>query len=78
MTKNAVLDVGTKKHVATEEDQEPLNYLEDSISTKKLVASGISEIEDSDKNWVTQSPYFNRLHIAHGQSFLDCETKIWS
>ena len=26
----------------------------------------------------TQSPYINRLRTAHGEGFLDCETKIWS
>ena len=45
---DAVLDVGTRKLVATEEDQEHPNFLEDSISTRKLVASGNSETEGSD------------------------------
>ena len=43
--------VCTRKLVATEEDQERLNFLEDSASTRKLVASGNSETEGSDKVW---------------------------
>ena len=38
--KDAVLDVSTRKPVATEEDQEHLNYPQDSVSTRKLVAPG--------------------------------------
>ena len=49
--KDAVLDVGTRKLVATEEDQKHLNFPADSISTRKLVASGNFETEGSDKNW---------------------------
>ena len=33
------------------EDQEHLNYPEDSVSTWKLVASGNSETEGNDKVW---------------------------
>ena len=44
--KDAVLEVSTGKLVATEEDQEDLNYPEDSVSTGKLVAPGIQEIQD--------------------------------
>ena len=57
--KDAVLDVGTRKLVATqEEDQEHLNFPEDSKSTRKLVASGNSEAEGSDKSWP------HNLHIS--------------
>ena len=49
--KYAFLDVGTRKLVATEENQEYLNYPEDSVCTRKLVASGNSETEGSDKVW---------------------------
>ena len=45
------LDVSTRRFVATEEDQEHLNFPEDSISTKKLVASGNSETEGKDEIW---------------------------
>ena len=38
--KGAVLDEGTEKPVATEEDQEHLNSPEDSVSTGKIVAPG--------------------------------------
>ena len=48
--KETVLDVGARKLVATEEDQEHMNYLEDSVRTRKLVASGNSETEGSDKD----------------------------
>ena len=51
MAKNAVLDVGTRRLVATEEDQEHHKFLEDSTSTRKFVASGNSETEGSDKFW---------------------------
>ena len=49
--KDAVLDVGTRKLVATEADQEHLNFPEDSISTRKPVGSGKSETEGSDEAW---------------------------
>ena len=49
--KDVVLDVGTRKLVATEEDQEHLNFPEDTVSARKLVASGNSETEGSDKIW---------------------------
>ena len=55
---DAVLDEGTRKLVATEEDQERLKYLEDSASTRKLVASGNSGTEGNDKAWP------HRLHIS--------------
>ena len=58
--KDAVLDVGTRKLVATEEDQEHLNYPEDSISSRKLVAAGNSETEGTDKIWP------HNLHISTG------------
>ena len=67
--KDVVPDVDTRKLVATEEDQEHLNYPEDSVSRKKLVASGNSETEGS--------PYINKLRAAEGEGFLDRETKIW-
>ena len=61
--KDAFLDVCTWKLVATEEDQEHLNFPEDSQSTGKLVApgypgypgtrgnSGDSETEGNDEDW---------------------------
>ena len=55
--KDVVLDVVTRKLVATEEDQEHLNYPEDSISTRKLVASGNSETEGMTKFGHTISIY---------------------
>ena len=48
------------------------------VSTRKIVASGNSEIEVKDEIWPTQSPCINRLRTAHGEGFLICETKIWS
>ena len=56
--KDAVLDVSTRKPVATEEDQEPLNYHEASVGTRKPVASGNSETEGSDEAWP------HNLHIS--------------
>ena len=49
--KDAVLDVSTRKLVATEEDQDHLNFPEDSKGTRRLVASGRSEFEGKDKIW---------------------------
>ena len=49
--KDAVLDVGTRKPAVREEDHEHLNFPEDTISTRKLVASGNSETEGKDKIW---------------------------
>ena len=58
MAKNAFADISTGKPVATEEDQEHLNYLEVSVSTGKLVAPGCpgnpagnSGTEGNDKDW---------------------------
>ena len=57
--KDAVQDAGTRKLVATEEDQEHLLlFFEDSVSTRKLVASGNSEVEGSDKIWP------HNLHVS--------------
>ena len=49
--KDAVLDVRPRKLVATEEDQEHLKCPEDSVSTRKLVASRNSETESKDNIW---------------------------
>ena len=49
--KDAVLDESTRRLVATEEDQKHLNYPEDSVSTRQLVASRNSETEGGDKAW---------------------------
>ena len=76
--KDEVLDVSTRRLVAIEEDQEHLNFPEDSIITRKLVASGNSETEGKNQNLATQSPHINRLRAAPGEGFLDFETKIWS
>ena len=48
---DAVLDVGSRRLVAAEKDQELQNFHEDRKSTRKLVASGNSETEGSDKVW---------------------------
>ena len=79
--------------VATEEDQEHLNFLADLVSTGKLVApgypgnpgnpghSGDSGTEGNDEDWPRNlhiSTNFNRMRAAHGEGFLDCETQIWS
>ena len=55
--KDAFADANTGTPVVTEEDQEHLNYLEDSVSTGKLVApgypgnSGNSGTDGNDKDW---------------------------
>ena len=51
MAKNAVLDESTRRLVATEEDQEHLNFPEDSKSTGRLVASGNADTKGKDKIW---------------------------
>ena len=48
------------------------------VGTRKLFASGNSETEGSDKFWPLTYSYINRLRTAHGEGFLDGETKIWS
>ena len=69
--KDAFLDVSTGKLVATEEDQEHLNFPEDSVSRGKLVApgypgtpgiSGDWESEGNDEGWP------NNLHISTKKS----------
>ena len=76
--KDAVLDVGTRKLIATEEDQVHLNFSwrfseqEETRRFRKL---------RNRRQWqilATQSPFFNKLRAAHGEGFLDRETKIWS
>ena len=46
--KDAVLDVSARRLVTTEEDQEHPNFSEDSIRSRRLVASGNSETEGED------------------------------
>ena len=46
------------------------------IST--LVASGKLRNRRQWQKLATQSPYINKLRAAHGEGFLDRETKIWS
>ena len=89
--KDAVLDVGMRKLVATEEDQEHLKYSEDSVGTGKLVAlgyqgypgipgdSGDSEAEGNDKDWPHQL-HISPNDVQHMETVfsLDCEAKIWS
>ena len=48
---DAVLDEGTRNLVATEEDQERLKYLEETVSTRQVVVSGNSGTEGNDKVW---------------------------
>ena len=74
--KDAVLDVRTWKLVATEEDQEHLTCPQGSVSTRNLVALGNSDIEGCDKIRPHKSPYINKLRAAHGEDFLDSETKL--
>ena len=52
------------KLVATEEGQEHLTYPEDSVSTRKLVASGNSETEGSDKIW-RHSLHISTNYVVH-------------
>ena len=56
--KDAVLDESTERLVATEEDQEHLNFSEDSKSTRNFVASRNSETEDEDEIWP------HNLHVS--------------
>ena len=42
---------GTRRLVATEEDQQHLNFPEESESTRRLLASGSSESKGREKNW---------------------------
>ena len=65
--KDAVLDVSTGKLVATDEDQEHFYCPADSVSTRKLVASGNSETEAATK----LGHSFNKLRATHGEGLLD-------
>ena len=56
--KDVVPNVSTRRLVATEEDQEHLNFPEDLKSTRKLVPSGNPETERKDKIWP------HNLHIS--------------
>ena len=62
--KDALLDISTGRHVATKEDQEHLNYPEDSESTRKLVAP---ENPGNSRNWRTEGndkDWPHNLHIS--------------
>ena len=82
--KDEFVDVSTGKNVATEEDQEHLNYPENSLSTGKLVAPGYprnpgnSGTEGNNEDSPHHLHIFNTSCAAHGESFLDRETKIRS
>ena len=68
--------MSTRRFVATEEeDQEHLNFHEDSKSTRRLVASGNSETEGKDKIWPRNLRIIYRLRAEHAEGFLNCETK---
>ena len=49
--KDAVLDESTRRLAATEEDQEHLNFPEDSKSTRRLVGSGNADTKGKDNIW---------------------------
>ena len=49
--KDAVLDESTRRLAATEEDQEHLNFPEDSKSTRRLVGSGNADTQGKDNIW---------------------------
>ena len=77
----------TGKLVATEEDQEHLNYPEDSVSSGKLVAlgypgnpenSGDSGTEGNDEGWPHNLHISTNYEVHMEKGFLDRETKIWS
>ena len=56
--KDAVLDVGTRRLVAVEKQQELLNFHGNPKSTRKLAASGNSDIDDIGTTWP------HNLHIS--------------
>ena len=66
MSTRPCLDVGAGKLVAKEEDQAHLNYLDDSVSTGKLVAVGFP-----GNSGDSGTPYFNKLRAAHVEGLLD-------
>ena len=49
--KDAMLDESTRRLVAADKEQELLDFHENLKSTRKIVASGISDSEDTDKIW---------------------------
>ena len=80
MAKDAFADVSTRKHVATEEDQEHQNYPEDWENTGKLVApgyprnpgnsgnSGNSQTESSDEDW-PHNLHISTIYVLHMEKF---------
>ena len=88
--KDALMDGGTGKFVATEEDQEHLNHPWDFECTGKLVApgdqgypgtpgdSGDSAAEGHDKDWPHHLHISTKLCATSGKGHLDRGTNIWS
>ena len=56
MAKNAVLDVGTRKLVTTEEDQEHMNYPEDLVSTGNLSPQDSHDLQEIQETQETREP----------------------
>ena len=84
--KDAFLDVSSGKPVATEEDQEHLNFPEDSESTGKLIApgdpgtpgnTGDSETEGNDEDW-PHNLHISSNYVLHMEIVFSIVTKIWS
>ena len=87
---DTLLDVCTGKLVATDKDQESLNYPE-TVCKGKLVAPGYEgypgnpgtpgNSEDSETEGrilATSFQCITRLRTSHGESLLDCKTDLWS
>ena len=74
--KDAILDESTRRLAAAEKNQELLIFHGNLKSTRKLFASGNSDIDSIGKILATSSPKNYRLRTAHGEGFLECEIKI--
>ena len=72
--KDAVLDVSMRRLVASEEDQEHLNFPEDSKSTRRLVASGKSDTKGKGNIWPHHLHTSTDCVLPH----MENEAKTWS
>ena len=62
--KDAVMDKSTRRLVAAEKDQELQNVFENLKSTRKLVASGISDIDGNGTMW-PHNLHFSIAYVSH-------------
>ena len=67
--KDAEMDKSTRRLVAAEKDQELLNFHENLKSTRKLVASGNSDIDGNGTKW-PHNLHISTAYVSHLEKIL--------